>query len=56
MTTYTKTKLDVIQASSLRELVETVNRINDSSPSKILKDDIVNIFTDDGTFFLLYYK
>lgn len=53
---YRKETLDVLQARSLRELVETANGINATTPSKILKDDIVSIFNEEGTWFLLYYK
>lgn len=58
MTSYKKEKLNVIQANSLRELVDTVNGINASTPCKILKDDIVLLHKDaeEGTWFLLYYN
>lgn len=48
--------LDVLQAHSLRELVETVNLVNETGSSKILKDNIVTIFKDEDTYFMLYYK
>lgn len=56
MTAYKKETLAVLRAHSLRELVETVNSINDTTPSKILKDDIVSVFNEEGTWFMLYYK
>lgn len=40
----------VLQARSLRELVE---RVNDNG---IMKEDIVDIIGGDEGFFLLYYK
>lgn len=55
-TTYKKEKLDVIQAYSLRELVDAVNNINATTASKILKDDIVKLECLEGTWILLYYK
>lgn len=53
----TKKHLTYIQASSLRELIERVNTFNHYSPEKsILKDDIVEILKEEGTFILLYYE
>lgn len=51
-----KKLLDVLQAHSLRELVETVNLINETGSSKILKEDVLTLFKEDGTYFMLYYK
>lgn len=55
-TTTKKEKMTVLQAFSLRELVENVNNINVSSTDKILKDDIVALYNMEGTWFLVYYK
>lgn len=54
--TYKKETLAVIHAGSLRELVNTVNSINETTASKILKDDIVEVMREEGGYFLLYYK
>lgn len=51
-----KQELSVLQAHSLRELIEMVNRINTTSDNQILREDIVEIREDLGTFFLIYYK
>lgn len=56
MTVYKKETMAVLHANSLRELVETVNSINETTPSKILKDDIVELLREDEGYFLLYYK
>lgn len=58
MTVYKKERLCVMQARSLRELVDAVNSYNTSNASKILKDDIVELQRDaDGSsWFLLYYN
>lgn len=56
MTSYKKETMAVLHANSLRELVETVNSINDTTPSKILKEDIVSVFRDEGAWLMLYYK
>lgn len=56
MTQYRKETLAVIHTSSLRELVNTVNEINETTASKILKDDIVEVLKEEGGYFLLYYK
>lgn len=53
---YKKEKLDILMSHSLRDLVDQVNNINSTTPSKILKEDIVELFKDEETFFLLYYK
>lgn len=54
-----KTRLEVIQANSLRELVETVNSINknadNDSGKMIVKEDIVSLLKDNDTFLLVYY-
>lgn len=57
-----KDTLSVLQASSLRELVETVNSVNRLPSSgteysqPILREDIVDILKEDGTYFLLYFR
>lgn len=56
MTAYKKETLSVLHADSLRELVETVNGINETTPSKILKDDIIEVFREEDGYFMLYYK
>lgn len=49
----TKEEMDVLYASSLRDLVRLVN----ASKEPIAKEDIVSIQKDDdGIFFLIYYK
>ena len=50
-----KQTLSVLQANSLRALVDSVNRMNYNSPTKILKEDIVDIIRQDDTYFLIYY-
>lgn len=50
-----KRKLSVLQSHSLRELVDTVNNYNQSSDAGITKDDIVGLFHDSETYFLLYF-
>ena len=42
--------LSVLQARSLREIVEKVNTL------QIKKDDVLNIITLEDSFYLLYYK
>ena len=42
--------MDVLQARSLRELVEKVNE------KGVMKEDIVEIIREEDGFFLLYYK
>lgn len=44
------TELTVLQAGSLRKLIEQANERH------ILKDDIVQVIKNEETFFLLYYK
>lgn len=48
--------IDVLQALSLRDLVTQINTRNSKTSSKILREDIVDILKDEGTYFLLYYK
>lgn len=47
---YEQDYLSVLQAHSLRELVDQAN------DQGVLKEDIVNVLQDEGTWFLLYYK
>lgn len=56
MQAYKKQHIDVLQGHSLRDIVNQVNSINDHTPAPILKEDIVRIFNDEGTWFLIYYK
>ena len=55
-----KLELDVLQSHNLRALVQKVNDINVSNypntDKMILKEDIVDIIEQEGTYFLLYYK
>lgn len=57
-----KTRLSVLRAQSLRELVGMVNDNNDAAhqgldgTNYILKDDIVSVMKEHDTYFLLYYK
>lgn len=52
-----KKQLAVLQAHSLRELISQVNMVNSSEREEpILREDIVKVFKEDETFFLLYYK
>ena len=52
-----KTWIDYIQASSLRELLNNINSHNKEYPENaILKEDIVEIFKEEGTFIMLYYR
>lgn len=52
-----KTQIDTVEAHTLRDLINKVNSHNDDTPSKaILKEDIVNILKEEGTYILLYYK
>lgn len=51
-----KTILGVIQAQSLRDIVNMVNNYNQHHTSApILKDDIVDLVQDNGTYLLLYF-
>ena len=47
--TKAKKTMDVLYASSMRDLVQKVNSIG------IQKEDIVQVVTTDREFFLLYY-
>lgn len=52
-----KTYIDYLHASSLRDLIDTVNYHNRQFPeTPILKDDIVSIQEGDNGYVLLYYK
>lgn len=51
-----KEMLAVIQASTLRELVEQVNNYNAGNTVKILKEDIVDIKKFDDAFSLIYFR
>lgn len=42
--------MDVLQAYSLRDLIQEVNK------ASIQKEDIVKVFENDNGYFLLYYK
>jgi hypothetical protein len=50
----TKQRLSALQAHSLRELVEQINR-NNLGENKILKEDIVQILKENEIYILLYY-
>lgn len=55
--TVQKTRIDYIQATSLRELLDNVNTHNKEYPENaILKEDIVRILKEEGTFIMLYYR
>lgn len=57
MTTTNKTQVEYLQAHSLRDLLHQLNNYNTThTNSPILKDDIVDIYKEEGTFILLYYK
>lgn len=51
-------ELAVLQASSVRELVDRVNSYNTANAvgPRILKENIVDILNIDDTYFLLYFK
>lgn len=52
-----KKQIDYLQTHSLRDLLELVNYNNTTYPDNpILKDDIVQILHEEGTYILLYYK
>lgn len=52
-----KIKMGSLHAYSLQGLVTKVNEYNTSCPdAPILKEDIVDIFKEEETFILLYYK
>jgi hypothetical protein len=48
--------LHVLQATSLRGLVEQVTKINSSTNNSIKKEDIISITKDEETYFLIYFK
>lgn len=55
--TVQKTWIDYMQATSLRELLDNVNTHNKEYPENaILKEDIVRILKEEGTFIMLYYR
>lgn len=55
--TVQKTRIDYMQATSLRELLDNVNTHNKEYPENaILKEDIVEILKEEGTFIMLYYR
>lgn len=55
--TIQKTRIDYMQATSLRELLDNVNTHNKEYPENaILKEDIVRILKEEGTFIMLYYR
>jgi hypothetical protein len=51
-----KSTMSVIQAFSLRGLVDTVNQRNKESNTPILKEDIVSLIHDDGLYSLIYFN
>ena len=55
--TVQKTRIDYMQATSLRELLDNVITHNKEYPENaILKGDIVRILKEEGTFIMLYYR
>lgn len=52
--------MDVLQAQSLRSLIEQVNSINSAgypdASKMILKENIVDIFKIEDMYILIYYK
>lgn len=52
-----KKHMDVMYASSLRELIDKVNCYNKNFEIPISKDDVVQIFkdADTGLFYLVFY-
>lgn len=50
-----KTVLNVLNAHSMRDIVNQVNSLN-ANGSHITSDDIVDIKYLDGEFFLLYFE
>lgn len=55
--TVQKTRIDYMQATSLRELLDNVNTHNkEYLENAILKEDIVRILKEEGTFIMLYYR
>lgn len=52
-----KTQIDFIEASSLRRLLNRVNVHNTECPNNpILKEDVVAVLKEEGTFIMLYYR
>jgi hypothetical protein len=52
-----KKVLTVLEAGTLRQLIDKVNALNaNDSTNNILKDDVLALFREDGVFYLLYYK
>lgn len=51
-----KRQIDYIQAHSLRDLLGAINGYNASAECPILKEDIVQLVKEEGTYILLYYK
>lgn len=52
-----KTQIDFIEAFSLRGLINRVNVHNTECPDNpILKEDIVTVLKEEGTFIMLYYR
>lgn len=51
---YTKSRVSVIQTATLREMVETINRVNAEAPT-ILKNDIVTLTRENDSWILVYY-
>lgn len=46
-----------IEAHTLRDLLNKVNSHNTEYPNKaILKEDVLKILKEEGTYILLYYK
>lgn len=52
-----KTALQVVASHSLSELINWINSYNSTEGNTpILKEDIVQILKEEGSFFLIYYK
>lgn len=53
-----KKTLNVLYASSLRELTDIFNEYNSNTNNPILREDVINIIKDDdtGLFYLTYCK
>lgn len=51
-----KTILEVIQANSLRDIVNYINNYNSKSAAPILREDILKLYREDGCWMLVYYK
>ena len=52
-----KSQIDYLQSHSLRDLLVKVNKWNDEHPERaILKEDIIQITKEEGTYILLYYR